>query len=197
MTFIDYKIYRKLVAARLSKVFRSFSNKRPLHFRRSLVAVVFGILTAAQANATPPPDFALTCTSSGASAHIQSIDKSYEVNHKDLAGEILTISAHVVTKPGMKLFAPKPNLPVYTMDVLLGAERLFRIAGQTYDETGLSAYGERIAFVDMLGSGSSVMLLADGSGGWKGRAISTEGFLDRRASDVTLYIALTCRRAGD
>lgn len=196
MTFTDYLICQTKCADQLSTSARLFAAARRSLYRAIVPAGLFTAFTAVQANASLPPDLNLTCMSGGSLAHVQSLNAPYKTTGENsLAGKTLSITAVVITDPSVKLFAPKPKQPVYTLDVSMGDELLFRIAAQSYDDSRLSDYPERLALVDAFGSGSSLMLLADGTGAWKGRVIRTEGILDRNPTDVTIYIALTCRKA--
>lgn len=190
MTLTDYHLSLKTRAVNLS------DGRRSRSLPRIMLAGFLSALFAVPVYAAPTADFAMTCTSGGSLAHVQSLDKPYEsTGENSLAGKTLSLSASVITKPEMVIFAPKPKQPMYRLELSMAGERLIGIAAQTYDETNLSAYSDRIALVDAFGSGSSLMLLADGTGAWKGRVISTEGILDRSKTDVTIYIALTCRKA--
>jgi len=190
MTVTDYHVSLKARAAAILAHACSHCLSRVV-----FPTALFAVFTT-QAAATPSAELAMTCTSAGSVAHVQSLNKPYEATGQDvLAGKTLSVTASVITKPGLKVFVPKPKQPLYQLELSMQGERFIGIAAQTFDETPLSAYSERIALIDAFGSGSSLMLLADGTGVWKGRVISTEGILDGRTTDVTIYIALTCREA--
>ena len=157
------------------------------------LAIAFHLTAQANAN-QPSQNFSLKCASDGAFVLTQYLSGPFESADSTEAFLLRSIQIDVeqMNDPVLSVFSGAPEKRLFTVDLSVEEGRLFRFIAHSFADEPPDGSSGRIILYDEVNGGSSFILSTAGSGRWKGRVISTEGLVEGKAYDRTLYVALTC-----
>jgi len=139
----------------------------------------------------------MDCDVTGRSFNIYDFEKGYrhQTSHPMLGKAVRFIieDSDFKGKDFLKSFSYKDPVAFWLIDIASGEKILSHISGMYSDD--LRNYPSDIFTGEEFGS--SVALAKTSEGVWKGRAISSQGVVEKNGFDLTIYLALTCTRTSE